>query len=108
MWLTKKIGAKDTAAVSAGTVSSSGSTLTVQGEAECRTTETVFPYGYQANTPAGEHSAMLGNACLGVKGEIDRQLLPGEIMLRSKGGATILLLNDGEVIVNGQRFIKRN
>ncbi len=113
MWLTKKLNSHTENSVVTGKLtaagnSSSGEAPTVQSSDECRTTETIFPYGYNSHAPQGEKTAMLGSFCLGINERISDELQPGEIMLQSKGGAKILLRNNGEVVINGERFIKRN
>ena len=55
----------------------------------------------------GEKSIVLptstGDICLGVlAGNLD--LEPGELMLCSSGGASILLKNDGYVYINGKKI----
>ena len=45
-----------------------------------------------------------GEVCLGVIGSADG-LEEGEIMLRSKGGASLVLKNDGRVLVNGRELV---
>ena len=44
-------------------------------------------------------------ACLGVVAQ-DKNLEEGELMLYSKGGASIVLKNDGSVVINGKVFEK--
>lgn len=62
------------------------------------------PYGYQASVPTGEEVMILhcaeGQAVLGTKTQTPEQLENGEIRISSKGGANILLKNDGSVIIN--------
>lgn len=63
------------------------------------------PYGISYVPVAGEESVVLSaggeNICLGTvsKGE---DLQPGELMLKSFGGASIALKNDGKVYINGR------
>lgn len=64
------------------------------------------PYGIAYVAPVGARSLVLpteaGNVCLGVIGERSGELAPGELMLYSAGGATIVLKNDGRVLINGK------
>ena len=65
------------------------------------------PYGIAYVPPIGEKSVVLpldsGEICLGVISPA-KGLNPGEIMLYSSGGASIVLKNDGRVLINGQAF----
>ena len=66
------------------------------------------PYGFFSLPPEGESAVVLpledGEVCLGVVGSADG-LEEGEIMLRSKGGASLVLKNDGRVLVNGRELV---
>lgn len=43
-----------------------------------------------------------GDVCAGVISSPDGDLEPGELMLYSSGGASIVLKNDGRVLINGR------
>lgn len=43
-----------------------------------------------------------GAVCLGVIAPLQAELEPGELMLYSAGGASIVLKNDGKVLINGR------
>lgn len=62
------------------------------------------PYGYQACVPSGEEVIILnstdGQVALGTKAVSAEELENGEIKISSKGGANIILKNDGSVIIN--------
>ncbi len=46
-----------------------------------------------------------GKVCVGVRlPDKGANLLPGELMLYSQGGANIVLKNDGKVYINGKEF----
>ena len=65
------------------------------------------PYGIAYVPPEGEKSVVVSasgdDICLGtIIG--NKGLKPGEIMLFSKGGATLTLSNDGYVYANGVRI----
>lgn len=65
------------------------------------------PYGIAYIPPEGEKSVVVpssdGEVCMGIIAP-DKGLKPGEIMLYSKGGATLKLGNDGNVYINGVRY----
>lgn len=62
------------------------------------------PYGYQVSVPTGEEVIILnstdGQVALGTKSAADNVLHNGEIKISSKGGANIVLKNDGSVVIN--------
>lgn len=67
-----------------------------------------FPYGIVSIAPTGEKAVVLplddGEVGLGViKDSIS--LEEGEVMLYSKGGASITLKNNGKVFVNGKELV---
>ena len=65
----------------------------------------VVPYGVAFAVPKGENTVVLpvGNTAvyLGVL-QKENDLEAGEIMLYSSGGATVVLKNDGRVLINGR------
>lgn len=65
------------------------------------------PYGILFAPPQGEKAVVLPLAdqavCLGTISEKET-VQPGELLLYSKGGAKILLSNDGKVYINGKEF----
>ena len=82
-----------------GAVSSSG---------EHKGVEMCFPYGVVSIPPAGERAVVLplddGEVGLGVLKKAVG-LEAGELMLYSKGGASLVLKNDGRVLINGRELI---
>ncbi len=66
-----------------------------------------FPYGVISVPPKGERAVVLplddGEVGLGVIAN-NMELEEGEVMLYSQGGASIVLKNNGKVIINGQVF----
>ncbi|MBQ8859994.1 MAG: hypothetical protein IJ015_01490 [Ruminococcus sp.] len=74
---------------------------------EHRDVPIVAPYGVVYNPPENEKSAIFNIdgrfMCLGVESPCEN-LLPGELMLYSKGGASIVLKNDGTVLINGKVY----
>lgn len=79
----------------------------VVSSGEHKRLKSCFPYGIISVPPTGERAVVLplddGEVGLGViaKGS---NLEEGELMLYSKGGASIVLKNDGRVLVNGQEL----
>lgn len=65
----------------------------------------ISPYGVAAVPPKGTKTIVLptGNTavCLGTLQNI-KDLKEGEVMLFSSGGASIVLKNDGKVLINGK------
>lgn len=108
MWISRRIARSEAEeGLQEGKITSSGSAPTIQSVREARAVDTIFPYGYTAHMPKGEKAVMAGEFCIGVS-SAESELLEGEIMLRSQGGASIHLKNNGDVIINGQRFVKRD
>lgn len=70
-------------------------------------TPIVSPCGIAYIPPEGEMSVVMstpdGEVCVGTIAP-DMGLKPGEVMLFSKGGATIKLGNDGNVYINGEVY----
>lgn len=64
----------------------------------------VTPYGIYSIPPVKEKAVVLPLAdkevCVGVISEVS-SVQPGEILLKSKGGAEVYLKNDGSVYING-------
>ena len=62
-----------------------------------------MPYGFARVVPVGESAVVLplanGEVSLGVLAK-NVELDEGEVMLSSKGGASIVLKNDGRGIIN--------
>ncbi len=81
--------------------------VAVNSALEHRDMPIVAPFGIVYNPPLGERSVVLplkgAHACVGVVSP-DMGLEPGELMLYSKGGASIVLKNSGEVIINGKVY----
>ena len=85
-------------------VSATGGTSVVSSD-EHKELELCFPYGVVSVPPAGERAVVLplsdGEVGLGVLSR-GIGLEEGELMLYSKGGASIILKNDGKVLINGR------
>ncbi len=110
MWLldyvTKNSFSKSDPSLGDVTSSSLGN-VAVNASLEHRDLPVVAPFGIVYNPPLGEKSVVLpvvgGQVCVGVVSP-DMGLEPGELMLYSKGGASIVLKNSGEVIINGKVY----
>ena len=65
------------------------------------------PWGIAYKPPSYASAVVVestqGPACVGALAE-SADLQPGELLLYSSGGASILLCNDGNVVINGRVF----
>lgn len=81
--------------------------LSVNSSAEYKQLGVCLPYGITSVPPVGERAVVLplddGQINLGVLAS-NSSAVPGEIVLKSKGGACIELKNDGRVIINGKEY----
>jgi len=91
---------------SMGVVRAAGEKISVSATNEHRSLPVTAPYGIAYAPVVGSRSLVLpteaGNVCLGVISDVQADLLPGELMLYSAGGASIVLKNDGRVLINGR------
>ncbi|MEE0913798.1 MAG: hypothetical protein U0L76_04335 [Ruminococcus sp.] len=82
--------------------------IAVVSSGEHKKLKSCFPYGIISVPPTGERAIVLplddGEVGLGVIAT-NAELLEGELMLYSKGGASIVLKNDGRVLINGQEVV---
>ena len=80
-------------------------TVTVQAEQEYREISNVAPFGIVSIPPVGEKAVIThtenGFVYAGVPA-CENDLEPGELMLFSRGGASIVLKNNGQVLINGK------
>ena len=112
MWLSKMLSKENISGTAErGTVTMSGAGgVEADGALSARNVTSYLPYGYSAYPPVGEEILLLpsenGMLALGVKSSADG-LASGEIQLLSKGGASLVLKNNGEVIINGALVIDR-
>lgn len=81
--------------------------LSVNSSKQHKQLRTCLPYGVFSVPPVGECAVVLplddGEISLGVMANPEG-LEEGEIMLKSKGGASIVLKNDGRVLINGEVY----
>ncbi len=107
MWLTSFLSqTKGQSQTSRGSVvASAGGIVDVDTALRHRNLPVVAPYGIVYVPPVGEDAVVMstlsGEACVGVVAPTARNLSPGELMLCSAGGASIVLKNDGTVLING-------
>ena len=109
MWISRYVTensfAKDSPSV--GVVcATAGDKVAVSATNEHLSLPVALPYGIAYAPPVGSRSVVLpteaGNVCIGVLAQARDDLLPGELMLYSAGGASIVLKNDGRVLINGR------
>lgn len=108
MWLTnyvtKNSFSKEDASLGSVT-NSSNETLSVGATNDRFNLECVAPCGIAYVPRVGEKCVVLPtddkDVCLGVISE-RKDLEPGELMLFSSGGASIVLKNNGKVLINGR------
>ncbi len=82
-----------------------GTEAAVNASGQHRDLELCLPYGVLSVPPTGERAVVLplddGEVGLGVLRKTDG-LEEGELMLYSRGGASLVLKNDGRVLINGR------
>ncbi|MCH5297366.1 MAG: phage baseplate assembly protein [Ruminococcus sp.] len=110
MWLTGYITKNSMSTKNAvkGNVSNAKSNrISVESSCEHKQIRTCTPYGMVSVPPVGESAVVLpledGELSLGVIAK-SHNLAEGEVMLFSKGGASIVLKNNGKVLINGKEF----
>ncbi len=109
MWISESLSktsiAKPTA-VRGNVVGSKTGKTEVVSSAEYKGLKCVTPYGVISIPPVSEEAVVLplvdNEVCIGVVTEV-ASVQPGEILLKSKGGAEIYLKNDGSVYINGAK-----
>jgi phage gp45-like len=74
-----------------------------------RNINTYTPYGFTSLAPIGEEVILIpssdGQVAVGTKND-SSDLQSGEVKIASKGGACIILKNDGSVIINSMKIDK--
>lgn len=108
MWLIKYISSntkKPGTASMGGIANSNDGRVQVNADTAHIKTPVIAPFGIAYVPPAGQDSVVLpldrGSVCIGTVMK-SKPLKPGEIMLFSAGGASLLLRNDGKVLINGR------
>lgn len=111
MWLSKAISkGVDAPKAEKGVVTiANQKDFEVGSSVQARNLPTYAPYGYNAVPPVGEELILVpssdGQVALGAKSRVS-SLKNGEVMITSKGGASIVLKNDGTVIINSMVISK--
>ncbi|MGN0551082.1 MAG: hypothetical protein ACI4I4_04475 [Acutalibacteraceae bacterium] len=112
MWLMKNLSINRSKGVQAdkGAVASSqGSRVDVKTSQEHIGIPIAAPYGIAYIPPGGEDTVVMpingGAVCVGTVMK-SSNLEPGEIKLFSKGGAELVLKNDGTILANGVDITK--
>lgn len=117
MWLSKKLAESNTQAQASNTEIGNLSIATndlVAAISSCEKRGISFyaPYGIEFLPTEGQKVLLLscGNqtACAGVEMKSSSKLNAGEIRLFSQGGASIVLKNDGSIVLNNTVTIRKN
>lgn len=111
MWLTKYITKNSISTPNAvkGSVNRSDKNeIAVVSSGEHKRLKMCYPYGVVSVPPIGTNAVVLplddGEVGLGVISRSGK-LEEGEVMLFSKGGASIVLKNNGKVLINGREVV---
>lgn len=105
MWLSKMLCVSDTAGkAEKGRVTlSEPDSFEAGSSVTSRNINSYAPYGYNSLAPVGEEIILVpssdGQVAIGTKNN-STSLESGEVKIASKGGAYIILKNDGSVIIN--------
>lgn len=101
MWLSERKSAKQNDALT-GNVTLSGEKCAVMGFSEHRDIGIYTPGGYYWRPCVGDEVLVLKDGGIMGRRCSDMGLSPGEVCIRSAGGAEIRLLNDGTVHIKGK------
>lgn len=110
MWITSYLAKnrEKESACAGSVVSADAAGVEVSSSRLYREVPVAAPYGVYCVPPSGEQAVMVHtqskDVCVGVLSLAAEDLEPGEIMLCSKGGASIVLRNDGSVLINGKEY----
>lgn len=111
MWLSKRYSKKGGALAEEGTITvSSNGCSEATGTLQSRNTESYSPYGYSYCAPVGEQVLIVNSSSGAVSAGTKMKsssLQQGEVALSSLGGASILLKNNGDVVINGVVISKK-
>lgn len=104
MWLSRNFKSTEQSAAETGVITLNKDDITeANSSMPSRGAQCFSPYGYSSRIPVGDEVLIVngssGSAVAGVKMNAGT-LEQGEIEIRSLGGATILLKNDGSVVIN--------
>lgn len=105
MWLNERKTPVSGAGYECAGVTLGGSQVETVASAHVRETPVYAPYGYAAHVPTGAQVLLLSGGADGAVVAGTRMgaahLAPGEVELRSPGGAVLRLCQDGTVRING-------
>jgi len=112
MWLSRRFNRENTVVAEAAVVTASSSGKTEAVASRClKEISSYAPYGYSSSAPSGQEMLLINNgneiAGAGVKMN-SGTLACGEIELRSLGGASICLKNDGSILINDKITLTQN
>ena len=112
MWISRKLtenSSYHTAERGRITVSNKDK-LEADGSLNTRNVISYSPYGYSSLPPKGEEVLLLpfsnGQVAVGTRDRQDK-LNSGEVRISSAGGASIVLKNDGSVVINNRFVINK-
>lgn len=92
-----------------GSVSTGVEGMAVNASGEHKRLAQCLPYGIVSTPPDGRSAVVLpledGEVALGVT-DNSQNIEVGELALFSQGGASIILKNNGDVVINGQVFAR--
>lgn len=108
MWLSKNIEEqtrRQRTAEGAEVTASANAQIDANGTKAHASLPCVAPYGIASLMPSGNQAILIpldaGSVALGVIQPKVEILEPGELMLYSAGGASLVLKNDGTIVANG-------
>lgn len=110
MWLSERAGRGTDIEddIRLGEVTIAGDGLSVLTQGEERTVSVASAGGYIWRPKSGEQVVVLkcddsqSTVCGALLGDVPEDLLPGEVLIKSAGGAAIKLANDGSVSITGK------
>lgn len=114
MWISKALADSEKSGepFTANVLYSENGKISVSGLERVENIQICLPYGVVSVPPKGSGAVVLpvGSSAVvcGVVGDNTLSLEQGEVALYSKGGASIVLKNDGTVVINGTVFEKEN
>lgn len=108
MWLSQRKAETALTEITGGVVTIPGDSLGVMSGHERRNIRVLAPGGYVWRPGAGDEVAVIsgkdGSTVAGVYDE-SREILPGEVMIFSAGGASVCLKNNGDVYIAGNLHV---
>lgn len=109
MWLSEYVTGRSfekESAVSGEVRGSSNGNVAVSSSGDYTSLPMITPAGIAYIPVEGAKTVIVngagGTVCLGVIAAAPQQLEAGELMLYSAGGASLVLKNDGRVLINGR------